>query len=69
MKLKQYLKVSKQTQNQFIDAAYVLTGHKFPQGTLAKYCIGQRIPRAKEMSVIYRVTNQQVTPNDFYLEE
>ena len=67
MRLKQYLSNAKLTQLGFIEDVYVKTGHRFPQGTLAKYLIGQRIPRKKEMSIIYEVTGHQVQPNDFYL--
>ena len=66
MRLKEYLTSERQTQRSFIEDAYVRTGHRFPQGTLAKYLIGQRIPRKREMQIIYEVTNHKVTPNDFY---
>jgi hypothetical protein len=69
MRLKEYLSSARQTQRSFIEDAYVRTGHRIPQGTLAKYLVGQRIPRKREMQIIYEVTNHQVTPNDFYFGE
>jgi len=67
MHLKTYLTREKKTQIAFIEDVYVKTGHRLPQGTLAKYLIGQRIPRKKEMLIIHEVTNGLVEPNDFYL--
>tara|TARA_R100001377_G_C3097464_1_gene78024 strand:+ start:201 stop:404 length:204 start_codon:yes stop_codon:yes gene_type:complete len=67
MKLKEFLKERNMTQHQFIDAVKDNTGHSFSQGGLAKYIIGQRIPRKKEMNVIYEFTHGDVAPNDFYL--
>ena len=55
------------TQNRFISEVQEKTGHKFSQGGLAKYIIGQRIPRKKEMNVIFNFTHGVVSPNDFYL--
>ena len=74
MRLKEYLAKTyirsekKQTQRAFIEDVYVRTGHRLPQGTLAKYLLGQRIPRHREMLLIYEVTNHEVAPNDFYLD-
>lgn len=51
----------------FIDAVKEKTGHQFSQGGLAKYIIGARIPRKKEMTVLYDFTEGKVAPNDFYL--
>ncbi len=67
MHLKTYLTSRHKTQSAFIEDVYVKTGHRLPQGTLAKYLIGQRIPRKKEMLIIYEVTDGCVEPNDFYL--
>ena len=67
MKLQTFLQQNKYTQNKFISEVYVATGHKFPQGTLAKYILGQRIPRKNEMLVIYQFTKGEVDPNSFYL--
>jgi|TARA_B100001939_G_scaffold106253_1_gene91814 hypothetical protein len=68
MKLKEYLRANKLTQNLFIRSAELKTGHKFPQGTLAKYLLEQRYPRKKELNIIYQATDGLVTPNDFYLD-
>jgi hypothetical protein len=67
MKLKEYLIENNMTQNRFISEVQKKTGHKFSQGGLAKYIIGQRIPRKKEMNVIFNFTHGVVSPNDFYL--
>ena len=67
MKLKEYLSENAYTQMSFIDAVKEKTGHQFSQGGLAKYIIGARIPRKKEMTVLYDFTKGKVTPNDFYL--
>ena len=69
MKLQAFLQQNKYTQNKFISEVYVATGHKFPQGTLAKYILGQRIPRRHEMLIIYQFTKGQVDPNSFYLHD
>ena len=66
MNLATYLAQNKYTQNRFISDVFVKTGHRFPQGTLAKYVLNQRIPRKKEMLIIYQFTNGQVDPNSFY---
>ena len=68
MNLQTFLQQNKYTQNRFISEVYVATGHKFPQGTLAKYILGQRIPRKREMLIIYEFTNGLVDPNSFYLD-
>lgn len=67
MKLKQFLHENNYTQNKFIEAVQWETGHRFSQGGLAKYIIGVRIPRKKEMRVIHNFTKGEVSPNDFYL--
>ena len=68
MKLRTFLQLNGYTQNKFISEVYISTGHKFPKGTLAKYILGQRIPRKNEMLIIYEYTNGQVDPNSFYLD-
>lgn len=68
MKLKEYIKKNKYTQAAFIVEIQRETGHQLPQGTLAKYILSQRIPRKKELNIIYKTTKGLVTPNDFYLE-
>ncbi len=67
MHLKDYLSENKYTQRAFISDVYVQTGHKFSQGTIAKYILGQRIPRKNEMMIIHNFTKGIVQPNDFYL--
>jgi|TARA_R100000734_G_C3266790_1_gene63836 hypothetical protein len=66
MKLKEYLKNTEHTQMSFIDEVEMATGHKIPQGTIAKWILGVRIPRKSEMLLLYEVTEGQVQPNDFY---
>jgi len=67
MKLKDFLQENNYTHNKFTEAVQEETGHKFSQGGLAKYIIGVRIPRKKEMVVIHSFTKGEVSPNDFYL--
>tara|TARA_Y100000114_G_scaffold30732_1_gene26322 strand:- start:669 stop:872 length:204 start_codon:yes stop_codon:yes gene_type:complete len=67
MQLKEYLQKKKYTQKAFINLVKEETGHSIPQGTLAKYILGVRIPRKKEMVIIHSVTKGKVSPNDFYL--
>ena len=45
MKLRQYLTDKEHTQQSFIDEVEMATGQKIPQGTLAKWILGVRIPR------------------------
>ena len=66
MQLKEYLKNEQLTQMQFIDICEMATGKTIPQGTLAKWILGVRIPRKPEMEMIHSVTDGQVEPNDFY---
>ena len=68
MNLKSYLAEHNYTQQRFITEVRDYTGHKFPQGTLAKYVLGQRIPRKKEMIIIYEFTKGVVDPNSFYFD-
>ena len=68
MKLNEYIKKQNYTQAKFIEQIEQATGHKLPQGTLAKYILAQRTPRKKELNIIYKATKGEVTPNDFYLE-
>ena len=67
MILKDYLKINNFTQQGFSNEVEKVLGKKIPQGTLAKYVNGQRIPRKPEMKLIYDFTNGKVSPNDFYL--
>ncbi len=66
MKLRQYLTDKEHTQQSFIDEVEMATGQKIPQGTLAKWILGVRIPRKDEMHLIFNITEGQVQPNDFY---
>ncbi len=50
----------------FIDLVEMATNVRIPQGTLAKWVTGTRIPRKEEMQIIYKVTEGSVQPNDFY---
>ncbi|QDP55414.1 MAG: hypothetical protein GOVbin3762_18 [Prokaryotic dsDNA virus sp.] len=66
MHLKDYLKNQKYTQMSFIDLIEMATSVRIPQGTLAKWVTGTRIPRKEEMQILYKVTEGSVQPNDFY---
>lgn len=69
MKLKEYLREHRLTQEQFLDLIKKRSGHKLSQGALSKYVVGQRIPRRDEMMALWQTTDGQVSPNDFYLKE
>ena len=69
MQLKTYLKKTNHTQMSFIDLINIATGIKIPQGTFAKWITGSRIPRKKEMVMLYKITKKKVQPNDFYIQE
>jgi hypothetical protein len=70
MQLREYLQSENLTQMKFIDICEMATGKYIPQGTLAKWILGVRIPRKNEMEMIYKITDGNVEPNDFYdLEE
>ena len=66
MKLKNYLLKENLTQHEFIKIIEDNSGKKIPQGTLAKWITGMRIPRKDEVKLIYEVTDKLVEPNDFY---
>lgn len=66
MKLRDYLIQEQLTQMKFIDICEMATGKTIPQGTLAKWILGVRIPRKPEMEMIHNVTDGAVEPNDFY---
>ena len=66
MKLKNYLHKENLTQHEFIKIIEDNSGKKIPQGTLAKWITGMRIPRKDEVKLIYEVTDKLVEPNDFY---
>tara|TARA_R100000231_G_C5319601_1_gene163026 strand:+ start:485 stop:688 length:204 start_codon:yes stop_codon:yes gene_type:complete len=67
MKLKEYLQTNNKTQMSFIKDIQDQKGVTIPQGTLAKWINGQRIPRSTEMLLLFEVTKEKVQPNDFYL--
>jgi len=69
MDLKQFLNNNRLTQHQFINKVAEETGHTIPQGTLAKWILGTRIPRKSDMLKIYKTTQGMVQPNDFYIGE
>tara|TARA_Y100000592_G_scaffold81750_1_gene129748 strand:+ start:688 stop:906 length:219 start_codon:yes stop_codon:yes gene_type:complete len=68
MKLKEYLINNSMTQKDFIQEIQTKHNKKIPQGTLAKWILGIRIPRKDDMLKIYETTNRKVTPNDFFLD-
>jgi len=72
MKLKEYLKVNKLTQNKFIEEMEKSTGYKMSQGGLSKYLIDIRTPKPSHMKYIRDFTKSfgegKVEPNDFYSE-
>ena len=49
MHLRDYLKNQKHTQMSFIDLVEMATNVRIPQGTLAKWVTGTRIPRKEEI--------------------
>jgi len=65
MKLATYLKANRITHTEFTKRCSNI-GFDISMGAVAKWCNGQRIPRYKEMQVIYKVTDGNVNPNDFY---
>ena len=67
MKLKTYLQDNELTQMRFIAKVKEEQDVQIPQGTLAKWINGQRIPRKQDMLTIYKATEHLVEPNDFYL--
>jgi predicted transcriptional regulator len=60
MKLKQFLKNKKITIEKFSVVADI------PYTTICKYVHGKRKPSEAYMNKIYRITNGNVSPNDFY---
>ncbi len=68
MKLKEYLTNNSMTQKDFILQVKTEHNKTIPQGTLAKWILGIRIPRKEDMIKIYETTNRKVTPNDFFLD-
>lgn len=66
MKIQEYLKVNKISQQAFCSTIEQTTGIPLRQGSLSKYCLNKRTPKREIMQAIYEVTNKQVTPNDFF---
>ena len=66
MKLKEYLKENKFTQQSFLDHIEMAKGVKIPPSTFAKWVRRIRIPRKQEAQIIYDVTLGEVQPKDFY---
>ena len=66
MKLKEYLKENNITHKELIKIIELKNDITISQGAIAKYVIGQRIPRKVEMQAIYRATDFNVSANDFY---
>jgi hypothetical protein len=66
MKLKEYLKENKLTHHDFIQLGQEQCGVPLSQGAVAKWCSETRVPRKTEMQVVFKVTNGEVTANDFY---
>ena len=66
MELKEYLQEKELTQSSFIEDVRKRKGIRIPQGTLAKWITGVRIPRKTELLLINEVTGGKVQPNDFF---
>lgn len=69
MKLSEYLKENKITQNDFLQQAKENHGATFSKFALVKWCNGSRIPRPEDMRLINLATDGIVRPDDFYLTE
>ena len=69
MELKTYLKKEKLTQHAFIEKIETSFNTLIPQGTLAKWISGTRIPRKHDMLILNKITKGLVQPNDFYFGE
>ena len=67
MTLKEYLQENNLSQHKFLADLKSLTGEEIKQATLARYVLGQRIPKKSQMRLIYKATDGSVSPNDFYL--
>jgi hypothetical protein len=65
MILSQWIKVNNLTQKKFYLECRE-QGADFSIHALGKWCSGTRIPRHDEMSFLYKITNGEVEPNDFY---
>ena len=65
MKLSAWIKEKGMTQDEFVLSAQA-QGAGFSKHAVHKWCSGARIPRPEEMSFIFDITKNEVTPNDFY---
>ena len=65
MKLKEWLQDETMSQ---VDLLRVFQDHgiEVTQGAINKWVNHQRIPRKKEMQLLYNLTNKSVSANDFY---
>lgn len=65
MKLKEWLQDETMSQ---VDLLRVFQDHGIgvTQGAINKWVNHQRIPRKKEMQLLYNLTNKSVSANDFY---
>tara|TARA_R110002012_G_scaffold246553_2_gene422107 strand:+ start:277 stop:483 length:207 start_codon:yes stop_codon:yes gene_type:complete len=66
MKLDEYIQQRGITQKKFISELNQEYNRPVSQGALTKWIGRQRIPRYKDMRIIYVATDGKVTPNDFY---
>ena len=66
MKKRENQEYFKLTQSLFIEDVRKKKGVRIPQGTLAKWITGVRIPRKTELLLINEVTGGKVQPNDFF---
>ena len=62
MTLAEYLRANRQRRADFAAAIGM------SMGGLAKWLNGQRMPSARQMRAIFKVTHGEVTPNDFFPE-
>jgi len=66
MKLDEYIQQRGITQKEFIKELNVDFKRPVSQGAVTKWITKKRIPRYKDMRIIYTATKGKVTPNDFY---
>jgi hypothetical protein len=65
MKLNQWLR-DRDATNQEFSEFFAPFGTKITVHAVNKWTSGARIPRSREMSIIYTITRGEVSPNDFY---
>lgn len=66
MKLKDWLKENKFTQNDLVDI-FANNDLSITQGCVTKWVNDKRIPRKKEMLLLKNISKGKVMPNDFYI--